>query len=80
METEDWARVRDLSSIALHTRIDRDDARTFYASLGCETAATRAPHAQEAAALSRRPTEGGDSLRSQSFNHLEHRAHGRSPA
>jgi GNAT superfamily N-acetyltransferase len=39
-EAEDWARARGLASIALHTRIDRDDARAFYASLGYETAAT----------------------------------------
>lgn len=39
-EAEDWARARGLSSISLHTRIDRDDACAFYASLGYETAAT----------------------------------------
>ncbi len=39
-EAEDWARAHGLSSIALHTRIDRDDARAFYTSLGYEVAAT----------------------------------------
>jgi GNAT superfamily N-acetyltransferase len=39
-QAEQWAQARGLVSIALHTRIDRDDARSFYASLGYETAAT----------------------------------------
>ena len=39
-EAEDWATARDLASISLHTRVDRQDAHAFYASIGYETAAT----------------------------------------
>jgi hypothetical protein len=39
-EAEGWARARRLTSIALHTRADRDGARTCYTSLGYATAAT----------------------------------------
>ena len=39
-EAERWAQARGLASITLHTRVDREDARAFYASLGYETAAT----------------------------------------
>jgi ribosomal protein S18 acetylase RimI-like enzyme len=39
-EAERWAQARGLASITLHTRVDRGDARAFYASLGYETAAT----------------------------------------
>jgi GNAT superfamily N-acetyltransferase len=37
---ETWARTRGLASIALHTRIDRDDACAFYARIGYDAAAT----------------------------------------
>jgi ribosomal protein S18 acetylase RimI-like enzyme len=39
-EAEDWARARGLASVSLYTRVDRDNARAFYASLGYEIAAT----------------------------------------
>jgi ribosomal protein S18 acetylase RimI-like enzyme len=39
-EAEAWARARALTSITLHTRIDREGAQTFYAKLGYTTTAT----------------------------------------
>jgi len=37
---ETWARRRGLVSIALHTRIDRDDAHAFYVRIGYDSATT----------------------------------------
>jgi ribosomal protein S18 acetylase RimI-like enzyme len=37
---EAWARARGLTHIALHTRIDRADARAFYERIGYRKAAT----------------------------------------
>lgn len=37
---EAWARARGLTHIALHTRIDRADARAFYEQIGYRRAAT----------------------------------------
>ena len=39
-EAEVWARARHLAALVLHTRVDRERARAFYAGLGYETAAT----------------------------------------
>jgi len=37
---ETWARAKGLTNVALHTRIDRDDARAFYEHIGYRWAAT----------------------------------------
>lgn len=37
---EEWARARGLARVALHTRIDREDARAFYERIGYSRAAT----------------------------------------
>jgi ribosomal protein S18 acetylase RimI-like enzyme len=37
---ESWAENRGVASVVLHTRVDREDARQFYAKLNYETLAT----------------------------------------
>lgn len=39
-DAEAWAKARALASVVLHTRVDREDARAFYARIGYTTAAT----------------------------------------
>jgi GNAT superfamily N-acetyltransferase len=37
---EQWARARELKHMVLHTRVERDDARSFYTRIGYQLAAT----------------------------------------
>src|SRR5689334_19280641 len=39
-EAEAWAKARDLACVVLHTHVDREAARAFYARNGYATAAT----------------------------------------